>query len=244
MKINDDGAGNWNWFGTMSVAPNGRIDVVWYDSRNAVARQYDSELFYSFSTDGGVTWSPNEQLSGSFDPHLGWPQQNKLGDYIDMTSDLVGANLTWAATFTEIPWPSLPDGIEDRLADVWEPLIAVADAAGGTWPERARVAAVAHVALLRETGRSLGITLLEDMRAIWGDEDVRPTEWILEQLCDLPEAPWGDLRGKPLDARGLARFLKRYGIKSQTVRVGNRTPKGYTKADLSDAWGRYLAGSP
>ena len=100
MRINDDALGNWNWFGTMSVAPNGRIDVVWYDTRNAPSRQFDSELFYSFSDDGGLTWSPSQAMSASFDPHLGWPQQAKLGDYIDMTSDLVGANLAWAATFS------------------------------------------------------------------------------------------------------------------------------------------------
>ncbi|MCH8270275.1 MAG: exo-alpha-sialidase [Planctomycetes bacterium] len=100
MRVNDDPAGNWNWFGTMSVAPNGRIDVVWYDTRNAPGGGFDSELFYSFSDDGGLTWSPSQAMSTSFNPHLGWPQQNKLGDYIDMTSDLVGANLAWAATFT------------------------------------------------------------------------------------------------------------------------------------------------
>jgi hypothetical protein len=100
VRVNDDPVGNWNWFGTMSVAPNGRIDVVWYDTRNAPSRQFDSELYYSFSDDGGLTWSPSQALSASFDPQLGWPQQQKIGDYIDMTSDLVGANLAWTATFS------------------------------------------------------------------------------------------------------------------------------------------------
>jgi len=52
----------WHWFGTFSVAPNGRLDAVWYDTRNA-ANNTDSQLFYSFSTDAGVTWSPNVAVS-------------------------------------------------------------------------------------------------------------------------------------------------------------------------------------
>ena len=61
-RINDDPINHnkWHFFGTLSVAPNGRIDVVWLDTRNA-ANNIDSQLFYSFSTDGGVTWAPNIQ---------------------------------------------------------------------------------------------------------------------------------------------------------------------------------------
>ncbi len=100
VRVNSDPAGTdaWQWFGTMAVAPNGRIDVVWNDTRNATG-DYASELFYSFSTDGGVTWSADEALSPSFDPHLGWPNQNKLGDYYGMISDHLGADVIWAATF-------------------------------------------------------------------------------------------------------------------------------------------------
>ncbi len=100
VRVNDDAAGTnaWQWFGTMSVAPDGRIDAVWADSRNDPGG-YDSEVFYSFSTDGGITWAPNQAVSPPFDPHLGWPNQNKIGDYYDMVSDLVGADLAYAATF-------------------------------------------------------------------------------------------------------------------------------------------------
>jgi hypothetical protein len=101
VRVNDDAAGTraWQWFGTMSVAPNGRIDAIWNDTRNGGGNPRLSELFYSFSENGGRTWSPNQVLSGQFDSHLGWPQQSKLGDYYDMVSDRVGANLAWAATF-------------------------------------------------------------------------------------------------------------------------------------------------
>jgi len=99
VKVNDDpGTSAWQWFGTMSVAPNGRIDAIWNDTRHA-SGGYDSELYYSHSFDGGQTWSENVALSESFDPHLGWPDQNKMGDYIDMTSDNVGVHIAYAATF-------------------------------------------------------------------------------------------------------------------------------------------------
>ena len=99
IKINDDNNTTaYQWFGTMSVAPNGRIDVVWLDTRDNPG-SVNSALYYSNSKDGGVTWSQNEKLSESFNPHVGWPQQNKMGDYFDMESDSSGASLAWAATF-------------------------------------------------------------------------------------------------------------------------------------------------
>ncbi|MEO0006771.1 MAG: hypothetical protein RJA20_967 [Bacteroidota bacterium] len=100
VRINDDnGAPAWQWMATMSVAPNGRIDVVWLDTRDNPGTVLSS-LYYSYSTDGGETWSPSQRMSQSFDPHIGWPQQQKMGDYFHMISDNGGANLTWAGTFT------------------------------------------------------------------------------------------------------------------------------------------------
>jgi hypothetical protein len=72
------------------------------------------------------------------------------------------------------------------------------------------------------------------------DGESMPTEALLARLCALDESPWGDLRGKPLDARGLARRLKPYDVRPTTVRAGEKTPKGYARADLHDAWTRYL----
>jgi hypothetical protein len=104
VRINDDAnhQTKWHWFGTLSVAPNGRIDVVWYDTRNA-ANNINSQLFYSFSTDGGVTWAPNLQVSDSFNPQAGFPQNQKIGDYITIVSDNTGGNVAYAATFNANP---------------------------------------------------------------------------------------------------------------------------------------------
>jgi hypothetical protein len=99
-RINDDPVNHnkWHWFGTFSVAPNGRLDAVWLDTRNA-ENNTDSQLFYSYSVDGGCTWSPNVAVSNSFDPFLGYPNQNKMGDYITIVSDNTGGNVAYCATF-------------------------------------------------------------------------------------------------------------------------------------------------
>jgi hypothetical protein len=145
--------------------------------------------------------------------------------------------------------PEMPDGITDRAADVWESLLTVADAAGGDWPGRARAAAVALVALLREDGGgSLGVRLLTDLKAVWDGTEGMHTERILELLNALDEAPWGDLKGKPLDSRRLARMLAKYGVKPADVRAVvagvEKNRKGYRRADLHDPWRRYVAGAP
>jgi len=104
VKVNDDPVdpNKWHWFGTFSVAPNGRLDAVWYDTRNA-ANNTDSQLFYSYSTDTGVTWAPNVPVSTAFNPFEGYPNQNKIGDYITMVSDETGGNVAYSATFNFNP---------------------------------------------------------------------------------------------------------------------------------------------
>ena len=104
VKVNDDpvNPNKWHWFGTFAVAPNGRLDAVWYDTRNA-ANNTDSQLFYSFSTDAGMTWAPNVAVSNSFNPFEGYPNQNKIGDYITIVSDNTGGNVAYSATFNFNP---------------------------------------------------------------------------------------------------------------------------------------------
>jgi hypothetical protein len=103
-RITDDpvNPNKWHWFGTLAVAPNGRIDSVWLDTRNAV-NNTDSQLFYSWSTDGGVTWAPNVAVSNSFTPFEGYPVQNKIGDYITIVSDNTGGDVAYPATFNFNP---------------------------------------------------------------------------------------------------------------------------------------------
>ena len=155
--------------------------------------------------------------------------------------DIYNAVDMWArANASSIAWPDLPPEIQDRDADVWEPLIAVADAVGGDWPVRARAAAVALVAESKDREPSLGMRLLADVRAAFGSADEMTSKAILTALHAMEEAPWKDIKGKPLDERGLANRLRQYGVKSKVIRIGTATPRGYTRADLHDAWMRYL----
>ena len=180
--------------------------------------------------------APHEQVE-AFRARIHGPQGHAIRERL----------ATWAATEMDRltdTWPGMPDGITDRDADVWEPLLAVADAADGDWPERARVAAVALVALSKAGTPSLGIRLLRDLRTVFGEADYLSTEQIIRELTIIEEAPWGDIRGKPLDSRGLASRLRRYEVRSKNVRTAAGIAKGYGRVDLHDAWVRYLGPPP
>lgn len=139
-----------------------------------------------------------------------------------------------------LTWPELPPQVVDRNADVWEPLVAIADLLGGDWPERARSTAVAMITAGAMERESLGLRLLADIRLVFNGHRVLATGQLTGALINMDEAPWGDLFGRPLDARGLARRLQPYGVKSKTVRIGDSTAKGYVSDDFADAWARYL----
>jgi hypothetical protein len=161
----------------------------------------------------------------------------------------------WAETVREQvadAWPEMPDGVTDRPADVWEPLLAVADAAGGHWPARARAACVELVSAAHDNDEaSLGVRLLTDLRdKVFCGADRMPTAVILELLLVLDDAPWADVDDKPLNSRMLAKLLGQYvtptnkPIKPRGIRTPSGTPKGYYAEDLSDAWTRYCPPSP
>lgn len=152
--------------------------------------------------------------------------------------------------------------VEDRAADTWEPLVAVADAAGGAWPERVRLAAKAMTEAESEVGQeSFGVELLRDIRAIWRKDDqggyasASHTTDLLIALHALEEAPWADYHGSPLDAHALGRLLKPYGVFSTQVKLRNLNLRGYRldgkhnkatkryEGGLYDAWNRYLPGA-
>lgn len=142
-------------------------------------------------------------------------------------------------------WPEMPDGITDRPADVWEPLFALADAAGGHWPERARAACLTIESARLEGVGSPGVALLVDIRTVFGQSDKLASTDLAHMLAAMPEAQWGDLHGRPLDQRGLAQRLRKYGITPAPM----RSPvdygvwvRGYRRTDFADAWERYCGG--
>jgi hypothetical protein len=142
--------------------------------------------------------------------------------------------------------PVMP--LEDRAADTWEPLVAIADLAGGDWPARARDAAqVMTVAEAhQEEDASAGVRLLGDLREVFGNEDALYTTTILDRLHQLEDAPWTDWYGRPLSTRDLAKLLRPYQVRSKSVREHGTgaSLKGYARADLHDAWQRYVVPTP
>ena len=112
----------------------------------------------------------------------------------------------------------MPDGVEDRAADVWEALLIVADLAGGDWPKLARDAAVTAVTASQQRAPSIGVLLLTDIKTVFDTLEYEKvtTERLVVELSDMDEAPWSSIRrGEPLDARGLAVRLGKYGIGSK-----------------------------
>jgi len=156
--------------------------------------------------------------------------------------------------------PETPAGVVDRPAEVWKAILAVADAAGDEWAKRAREACKHFVLGPGQASLSLGIRLLSDLREVFtvrrpdgtiAERRARmSTVDIIDALVGLEEAPWSDLRGKPLDARRLSSELKKYDVLRKTFNGGNGSVKGYMvaghadsegeSAGLGDAWSRYL----
>ena len=136
--------------------------------------------------------------------------------------------------------PVMP--LEDRAADTWEPLIAVADLAAGGWPELARHAAV-MLTEDRDAAASVSdrIRLLTDCRAAFGDADALPTTTLVTRLRSDPEAPWSDHGPAGITPMRLAAMLRDYDIRSANIRFGEPIGqvKGYYRADFTDAWARY-----
>ena len=99
IVVNAAATTGWQWFGTLDVAPDGRLDAVWYDSPNLNTPER-TRVMYSSSDDNGANWSPPIVIAPEFDSHLGWPaERQRLGDYIHLHSDTLGTELVFAATY-------------------------------------------------------------------------------------------------------------------------------------------------
>ncbi|MEH6624189.1 MULTISPECIES: DUF3631 domain-containing protein [Dietzia] len=147
----------------------------------------------------------------------------------------------WAASVVDAAAGYEPPclGIEDRAADVWEPLITVADMAGGRWPARAREAAAYMVSEAESDNgdASLNIRLLADLRDVFDKHgaDFLASKEVCKMLCEIEESPWGHF---DLTPSKLGHRLREYGIK--TGHNSARTMRGYRRTDFFDAWERYL----
>ena len=183
----------------------------------------------------------------------------RLRDAADAAHEIRAALRAWVCGADTIDAlraarPALPDALGDRQADICEPLLAIADAAGGRWPERARDALVELFTEGEGEADSVGAKLLAAIRRIFREADVQRlgTDQILDALMLCEDGPWiaqweRDIRaGTRLGpASKLARMLKPYGVFSGTIRLGDgSTLKGYKIEAFADAWARYLPAAP
>jgi hypothetical protein len=162
--------------------------------------------------------------------------------------------------------PFIPSELRDRHAEVWWAMLAIADAAGGAWPTRARQAAIVlHADRDTAATASLGVLLLDHIRTAFaeGDVDRLASADLLSRLVANEEGPWGKFWGAELNRDGpphaapadLARMLRGFkrkdassgkmvSIRPHVIRVGEQTPRGYHVDDFAEAWARYLSTGP
>ena len=140
--------------------------------------------------------------------------------------------------------PALPSGAFNRLADNWRPLFAIAEVAGGDWPQRAADAFMKLTGKVDWDAQDIGTMLLTDIRQIFAgtDRDRIFSKSLVDSLCAMSERPWPEVHhGKPVSETWLARRLRGFGINSRTLRIGDQRAKGYETADFADAFDRYLS---
>lgn len=137
--------------------------------------------------------------------------------------------------------PDLPVELDDRAAEAWEPLLAIADMAGGEWPARARQAAIALSGGEDRDEVTTGTLLLGAIRDAFADADRMPSTDLLEAINADDELPFGGWReGKGLDSRRLAKLLKPYGVRPRTIWLDGDSAKGYLRDQFSEPWERWL----
>jgi Protein of unknown function (DUF3631) len=143
--------------------------------------------------------------------------------------------------------PDVPQALNDRQADNWAPLLAIADLGGGEWPARARAAALA-LSEIDEDADTIGIQLLGDIKAVFDGLGVESlwTEDLLRHLHAMSEQPWGEYgrQRKPITPRQLAVLLKPFGIVARQTRQGEKNKNGYMTTQFTEAWIRYLSSTP
>jgi hypothetical protein len=137
--------------------------------------------------------------------------------------------------------PAIPLSLNDRAADIWEPLLTLADLAGGEWPEKARQAAMSLSASSQESNPIA--SLLLDIYVIFTllKRDRLFTREMMDGLNSSLDRPWGEMRnGKEIDELWLAQRLRPYGIRPRTMRIGEKRAKGYYQEDFLEVCRRYI----
>ena len=137
--------------------------------------------------------------------------------------------------------PGIPVDLHDRAAEIWEPLLVLADLAQGGWPARARKAAVSLTRSGVEEG-AIGALLFDIMiRFMRGDRDRLFSRTLAWELNAWDDRPWVELKkGKEVTELWLARQLLPYGVRPRTMRIGEEVAKGYFREDFDEVFRRYI----
>jgi putative DNA primase/helicase len=141
--------------------------------------------------------------------------------------------------------PELPEALNDRAQDNWEPLLAIADYAGVEWGKLARVTAI-KLSADRNENLSFSAELLADIKEVFetkGADRISSAD-LIESLCADDEKSWATYnRGKPITTRQFARRLREYHISSKPIRSGYSVSRGFELEQFEDAFSRYLISS-
>jgi hypothetical protein len=140
--------------------------------------------------------------------------------------------------------PEPPDELDDRAWDVWEPLFAIADLAGGDWPARARTAALALSTGEARDDDSLSAKIVRDIYGVFAANEWRQckTSELIDELAKIEESPWGDWYGNTISAQQVSKLLKPYRIKTMAVwdEWKQATVRGYKAEQLAEPYRRVV----
>ncbi len=223
----------------------------------------DFPIFCPFAL-AGTGWVPDSVQSRSITINMRRRLPNEVVESFDhdeawQSAEPLARRLrAWALRTRDRlnPRPLLPEGLEDRPAEVWRPLFGVAEAVGGPWPTRAEAACGR---LMGDRGEAdLNTLLLVHIRAVFDGIDVtsdggaeaeaetpEPVDTIqsadlVTRLCGREDWPWDELGGGGLTAPGLAKRLRDFGIGPKKFRAGKQTRRGYGRGQFREAWERFI----
>jgi putative DNA primase/helicase len=171
-------------------------------------------------------------------------------DVADQAEPLHQSLVSWAEATVDTlaeARPEIPEGLGDRAADVWEPLLAIADMAGGHWPETARAAALELSRPVEADEESAGVRLLSDIRDVFDERGIDriASAALVESLREIEDGPWAEWhKGRGLTTNSLASLLRRFDIRSRNVRIRQEVLKGFHLEQFEDPFGRYLSARP
>ena len=134
----------------------------------------------------------------------------------------IGALTTWPGL--EACDPVLPSGAFNRLADNWRPLFAIAEIAGGDWPQRAAAAFAKLTAKTDADAQGIGTMLLADIRQVFNEANAERmlSKTLVDTLCTMSDRPWPEAnRGRPITPTWMAGRLRAFSVSSKTIRVGD-----------------------